>query len=295
MKNYEEMTENVFRRRDAYAARQKRNRLTAASALAVAACLIGAVIPRWLKSAPNTPLEVTLPSQTMVQTQPSTAPTQQDPPVTESHLTVLAYTTNVTEARLEENIALPLAYYIGVTDIRDLGTEEEVKALMDQQSDAMEQYLLQLVGNDDLRGICHRRVLRRKSFVISFLRCGSFQLHWEQVDDIESVNVKTATGYGEVTVHQGNFDSSRSYSRGFDVTVDAETLSDSPLLIDWSYSGKLLEKLEADPTVPLADFSDTITVTATSRDGTVQSCEIDIIINADGSVWALLHDCQIRL
>lgn len=296
MKNYEEMTENVFRRRDAYAARQKRNRLVTSFALtAAAACLMGAILlHKGTPTPPPTPiLEATAPNQTMQQTQPPTDPIQPDPVI--HHLTVLAHTTNVVETQLEENIALPLAYYIGVTDIRDLTSESEINALADQQSDAMDAYLQQHIVSEDILGICHCRVLRRENYLISSLRCGSFQLCLEGIDDIETVNIKTTSGYGEVTVHHGTFDDPSAYSRGFDVTLSKKECVKDRLFIDWLYSKKLLEELESDPTVPLTNYADTITITVTDRNGATQNCSIDITIHDDGSVYALLSYDQAHL
>ena len=294
MKNYEEMTKNVFHRRDAYLAKKNQQRIVVGSTLAAAACLTGVITLR--QGHPTTEnstlFEATLPSQTLVQTQPPTSPIPSLPAVTEANLTVLAYTVNGSQTQLEKNIALPLAYYMGVTDIRSLSTEEEIKTLMDRQSAATEEYLQKLCGSDDLRGICHARVLRRENFIISSLRCGSLQLCLDQMNNIQSINVKTSSGYGEVTVHQDVFDDSHSYERGFDVTVDTEALTDNALLIDWMYSAKLLAELETDPTAALTDFSDTITVTVIYQNGTEQSCCIDIIINEDSSIWALLHSQQ---
>lgn len=296
MKNYEEMIDNVFRRRDAYVARQKCGRRILGSALtAVTACLVGVILLNQNKTAPAvSSLQETLSSSvSATDSQPEQAPAK-----TESRLTLLAYTTNAVEAQMQEDITLPLAYYIGVTDIRDLHSEEAVKALMEQQTAQMDAYLLGLCGNEDidrsdLRGICHTRTLRRDHYIISTLRCGSFQLCFDHAKDVETVNVKAVTGYGEVSVYRETIEDPTSYSRGFDITVDAEDFYpedyNDELLIDWMYSEKLLVELENDPTTSLTNYSDTIVITVTYKDGTEQSRKIDIFINDDGSISALLH------
>lgn len=297
MKSYDEMTDHVLRRRDAYAVRQRRKRIGAAAAIAAAMGCMACVIVLGQEPAPSVTGTLSAapePSQTVQQTQPTTQPPV-EPQGEEPRLTFLAYTAQMEEAELEENVALPLAYYIGVTDIRGLTTETEIVEQMKQSSADLDAFLRQFEGEDDVQGICHRRVLRRENYIISLARCGSFRLCLDQIGDIKAVTVETSSGYGEVTVHQGVFDGSHAYDRGFCVTVDADAVKDGELMIDWGYSTALLEELEADPTVPLTDFTDTVTITVTCGDGGSLSCAIDLTINEDGTVWALLNSQQSSL
>lgn len=297
MKNYDEMTENVFRRRDAHAVRQRKKRIVGGVAgtvvMACLACVIflGQNAPQTVTGTLSAPFA---PSQTVQQTQPPTVPSS-EPECVQPQLVLLARTTDLKEATLEENVRLPLAYYIDVTDIRGLNTEEEVRTLMDRQRVELDDYLMELEVGDEIRGICHSRVLRRENYIISTLRCGSFRLCVDRSDDIETVTVETSGGYGEITVHQGTFDDTHSYDRGSRVTVGAELLKDGELFVDWMYSTDFLDALEADPAAPLTGFSDSVVITVAYGDGSKQSCGIDLIVNEDGTVWALLRSQQTDL
>lgn len=294
MKNYDEMTENVFRRRNIYVARQKQTRRVTGIALTVAAvCLVGALT---LSRSNEAPIADTLhaapaPTQTAPTTLPSTAspvetsPTEAPPMEHAYQLTFLAHSANAVETPLQEDIILPLTYYIDVTDTRDL-TPEATEALMRQQAAELESRLMDLLDDTDILGLSHRRTLRRDNYIISTLRYGSFQIWCERWDEVASVRIQTTTGYGEITA----FRDATDYQLGFDITI-AELPSDdtAPLLIDWMYSNKLLEELEQDPTTPLSHFCDTITVTTTYEDGTIQTHHIPIILHDDGSISASLN------
>lgn len=289
MKNYDEMTKNVFRRRDIFVARQKQTRRVTGIALTVAAvCLVGALT---LSRSNEAPIADTLHAAPAPTTLPSTAspvetsPTEVPPMEHTYQLTFLAHSANAVETPLQEDIILPLTYYIDVTDTRDL-TPEATEALMRQQAAELESRLMDLPDDTDILGLSHRRTLRRDNYIISTLRYGSFQIWCENWDDVASVRIQTTTGYGEVTA----FRDATDYQLGFDITV-AELPSDdtAPLLIDWMYSNKLLEELEQDPTTPLSHFCDTITVTTTYEDGTIQTHHIPIILHDDGSISASLN------
>lgn len=297
MKNYDEMTENVFRRRDIYVARQKQTRRVTGIALTVAAvCLVGALT---LSRSNEAPIADTLhaapaPTQTAPTTLPSTAPPVETspteaPPMEHTYqLTFLAHSANAVETPLQEDIILPLIYYMDVEDIRDLTSEETIEARMHQSSAELEERLMDLstTDHDHILGLSHICTLRRDNYIISTLRYGSFQIRCENWDDVASVRIQTTTGYGEVTA----FRDATDYQLGFDITVVKLPSDDTaPLLIDWMYSNKLLEELEQDPTTPLSHFCDTITVTTTYEDGTIQTHHIPIILHDDGSISASLN------
>lgn len=292
MKNYNEMTENVFHRRDVYVARRKRTRRITGMALAVVmVCLIGALtlgrdstvpIASTLQAAPS-------PTQTSPTTQPSTvSPVETTPTEHTYQLTILACSTGAIETPLQEDVLLPLIYYMDVEDIRDLTSEETIEARMHQSSAELEERLMDLsaTDHDHILGLSHIRTLRRDNYIISTLRYGSFQIRCENWDDVASVHIQTTTGYGEITA----FRDATDYQLGFDITV-VKLPSDNtaPLLIDWMYSSKLLEELDQDPTTPLSHFSDIITVTTTYKDGTIQTHHIPILLHDDGSISASLH------
>ena len=293
MKNYEEMTENVFHRRDTYVARQRQTRRITGIALSVAAvCLVGALTLGRSNEAPiaDTLHAAPAPTQTAPTTHPSTAsPIETSPTEHAYQLTFLAHSTNAVETPLQEDIILPLIYYMDVTDTRDL-TPEATEALMRQQAAELEARLIDLPDDTDILGLSHRRTLRRDNYIISTLRYGSFQIRCERWDEVASVRIQTTTGYGEVTA----FRDATDYQLGFDITVAKLPSEDTaPLLIDWMYSNKLLEELEQDPTTPLSHFCDTITITTTYKDGTIQTHHIPIILHDDGSISASLHTAMV--
>lgn len=289
MKNYEEMTKNVFQRRDIYVARRKQSRRIVGLVLTVVmVCLMGVLALGRDGAAPaNSTLQAT--SSPTQASQPPTMPqVETDPTQRGYQLTILACSTDAVETPLREDILLPLIYRMDVEDIRDLTSEEAIAARMRQCSSELEERLMDLLPTDraDILGLSNRNTLRRDDYIISTLRYGSFQLRCDDWADVASVRIGTTTGYGMVTAYWDPAD----HLRGFEITVDQFSQEASaPLLIDWMYSSQLLEELDQDPTVPLSHFSDTITISTTYHDGTVQTHHIPIIIHEDGSISASLY------
>lgn len=287
MKNYEEMTQNVFQRRDAYVAKRKQDRRIIGVVLTtVFVCLISALALIRDRALPNDSTLHIAPSLEL--TSPMVLPEDTAPAGQALPLTILACTTDAEMVPLQENVVLPLIYYMDVADIRTLSSEEAIKELAKQQSSRMEERLLSLQSakHTDILGLSHTRTLRRNNYLISTVRFGSFQFRCWDWSEVASVHIETATGYGEVTSYWELSD----HLRGPSVTVDRfPSDGTDPLLIDWMYSSQLLDELEHDPTMPLSSFSDTITISITYRDGKQQRHQIDLIINEDGSIWASLQ------
>lgn len=315
MRNFEQMAENVLRRRDQYVIRQKQVRKYIGTGMAmVLICLIGVLSIDTLKTENMEPTEPMLYNstpmqQTVHETENTVLPSTQGTVQTEkqndeaeSGIVFVAYNADAVEEEFRENVEFPLCCYMGVTDIRDLKTEAEVVALMNQQSAAMDAYMDKLVKNADIyssniAGAGHHRTLRRENYVISTLHAGSIQVCFDDFSSVETIQINTTSGYGEVIVYQWyTEDDTPTYLRGLaslpaSVDVDAYFPEghENRLLIDWWYSTKLLEELEEDPTVPLTNYSDVIVITVTNKDGTQYSYSIDIFIKNDGAVCAVLH------
>lgn len=317
MRNYEQMAEDVLGRRDEFVVRQKRNRCIGGTVVVVGAVCVAMVLAiRSVQVGEMKPSEQVLQeSSAAAQTVSKTEPVESETTLTteptgvtsetvavEKGITLIAYNAEVAKVELKENVVLPLCYYIGVTDTRELKSDE-IEVLMRQLSDDMEAFSNRIRADDsveisEVKGIHHRRTLRRENYVISMLRCGSIQVLFDDIDAVETVNVKTGTRYSEVTVYQALTANYADRLRGFDVTVNVDEFMSSEhedvVFIDWSYSVYMLEELESNPTVSLSNYSDTIVITVNYRDGIQESLCIDMIYNEDGSVSAVLMGMQDR-
>lgn len=282
MKNYKKMAEDVFFRRDEYLnAKRRMVQNVAASATALICVLVVALscISIWESDSPGLtmPVNPTVPQLDVPQHSNSTTePASESLPIQTNEWTLLLAASLDSEGQeLREDLLLPLNYLFLVRDIRGFAQQEIEQTYKEASAYIKEQ-------NPFWRA--NTRV--GKNVILSTATSGAFQLMIDDYSIVESIEIMTQSGYGKVCVCL----SDDSYPTGTKVVLlpgqIPEEDKQNKLIVDWRYSQGLMDALEADPTVSLSEFCDTVTFSVTYQDGRMESCVVDIVFQDDGTVYA---------
>lgn len=282
MKNYMEMAEDVFIRRDEYLKKKRRMVHNIAASAAVLACVVAVVlscISIWMIGTPDLTIPVS-PSCPQLgvphNSSPTTEPTSESLPVQANEWKLLlAASLDSTGKELREDLTLPLNYLFVVRDIRGFA-QQEIEQSYKEASAYIKEQTPYWSANTRVG----------KNVILSTATSGAFQLVIDDYSIVESIEIMTQSGYGKVCVLL----SDDSYPTGTKVELLPEQIPEedkqNKLIVNWKYSQGLMDVLEADPTVSLSEFHDTVTFSVTYQDGRMESSVVDIVFRDDGTVYA---------
>ena len=277
MKTYDEMTEAVLRRRDAYKRKQAVRRRAAAVCGAV--CLLTAVA---FTARPLTPA-VTPPTA-----EPS-APHDGATPITkqmESHLYLSA---GEKETLLTDGLTFPTAYILAVKDIRGM-SEAEIETSYQIESEAAQS----IVKNNADSIVAHASTLRRENAIISLVRLGEFELDITHPSEVASITGKCSSGYGRIEFFYasdaipkedyGAYSGNEMTLTGdyYQILVREEQNGTGRLEINWRPSTALYDTIDQNPTLPLSTFRDTFSLYVEYRDGTLEEHLVGLCFSDNG-------------
>ena len=161
---------------------------------------------------------------------------------------------------LVRDVSEPFHYLIRVLETKGLN-DEEVKALMAQERAYAES--LWSPEGARRRFTCYGG----KTAVISIMSAGRLMLSVDDYRFIKDFTVTTTeTGYVGEYVHR-----TAGENQG--------------IAFGWILSQSVIDQIEADPTVKLSTFSDTITICVEFQDGTTETVIADVVIQDDGQVF----------
>ncbi len=301
MKSCEQMAADVLRRAEMCVRRQKRNKRIAVNAAVFGSlCLLIAanVVVMVIGSREENPSLEQPPSQTGSQLPEGTGAAEGNPSQTQPSDTVtegdtsqkpglilLAYTLEDERTPLMEDLVVPLNYFMHIRDLRGLSEEERAQAIAEERN-LLDEKLNQNLGSANMKlGNC----TPREDYVITFVRVGCFRLGIQDYSLVEKISIQSASNYGKMSVSLSDF----TFPKGQTVTLTPENIPEKDqihgIVINWDYSDAVLKALDTDPAVPLSGFSDTVIFSVNYTDGTIQKCEVRMIIQDDGQIVACLQ------
>lgn len=264
---------------------------TAAFALAFAACIALVIISgmKWTASnPPDTPSEK-LPQLMSGPTTPTkTTPTE--PPVTEQkhYISLLhAIGDGSQKAELIEDVTLPYRTLIRVRDISNID-DDEFSIVSAEEQKYIEDFFSQFPEG----ALNSWGRYRGEDVLITTLSAGSFVLQFDDPSAVESVEISvTDMGYARLA-HRvedycciaGDFLNICLDQNGLQQAIQP---SEGGLTMFWQISNQAASMIKEDPTLPLSALQDTITIRAHLKDGSKETCYIDMIVDDNGNVYAV--------
>ena len=264
---------------------------TAAFALAFAACIALVIIfgMKWTTSNPPDTPPGKLPQLMSDPTTP-TKPTPTEPPVIEQrhHITFLhAIGDGSQKKELIENIRFPYRTLIRVRDISDID-DDEFSVVYAEEQKHIENFFNQYPKN----ALNSWGRYRSDDLLITTLSAGSFILQFDDPSAVESVEI-SVTDMGHVRLAHsvegycciaGDFLSICLDQNGLQQAIHP---SEGGLTMFWQISNQAASMIKENPSRPLSTLQDTITIQICLKDGIEETYHIDMIVDNNGSVYAV--------
>ena len=293
MKDYKEMTESVLQQASTRAAHRKHQRrmatglIAASLCLAILICAVGFGVGRnpadttqpTISLENPTTVPTTLPTETEPSQPETTAPKQEEVIVTTDNVYFLSATEEGAALEpVQGNMTFPIAHMFRIVDLREMTAEEKYKAKMEAVE--LEDEFRKQYGK--LRGEGHYGTYSSEKVIIQQFSAGFASvviLDNSQVDSVEkettgvfNLGDTSAIHYEDVTLGQGEHA----------VTFPAGS---KRLFLTLSMSLETQATYVTDPSTPLSNLSDTVTITIHYKNGTKEIVMIDITVDDNGQVY----------
>ena len=197
--------------------------------------------------------------------------------VRDPRVSVFCVTANAAEQRQKmiESETLPYNAVLRVRDITGLGPEE-----LNALRNADKEYAKQLAGENsfDYGGLDWGMTNRTTDQVmVSAICVGSFYMTVDDYAQIQDVTA-TTTQIGHASQYHTNYyDASQKDGIG----------------ISWALSETGVDMIEENPSMPLSQIKDTVTVTVEFKDGTKEIVIIDITVDDDGQIYGTFRGTDV--
>ena len=290
MKTSEEMAKSVMERARTQKIAQTRRIIAVATAF-ICVFAIGLTAATLHRSpAPDTLHDrPTLETDTM-QTPPATGGPASPiiiPVATEKGTLLRCLSAGAEGVAMGEGVRIPYRMELRVADIRGM-TTDDAKALRKAEWKYAESVIEQHkgeIGSGDWSFIQGGS----NAGIVTSICAGAIVVQLEDPTAVESFHM-TSNGNGHL-MHVPGYEpeDGKNYPNDYhlnDQQVD-QYYRYGGINIIWCLHSNKINTLGLDPSIPLSTFSDTITVTITFRDGTVETHIIDIEIEDSGAVYAI--------
>lgn len=250
MKNYEEITQSVLSTAKVRRAAQKRRSRTIIAAAAACACTLAMTLFAGIKRPAPAPADLA--------TETPTAVVQMQPRVK-----LLTALNKDTKQELIQDVVTPFDLRMQVLDVRGM-SEEERDALYKQEWDTAKAVIKEsmLDGGATQYG--------GPTAIITIISDGKFFVEVDDIDQVEEVSATCASG-GHV--NKNKVKKPDGYS-GIEFT--------------WTPSQEIvIDAIEKDPTINLSQFSDTVTIEVTFKDGSIETVDMDLIFDNNGQIYGV--------
>ena len=292
MKDYKEMTESVLQQAKTRAAQQAHQRRLATGLIAGTLCLavLIAVVGFSVGKAPGSTTDPTIALQnptTVPATQPSeTEPTETE--TTEPKEEIVVTTGNVfflsateegvTLEPVQGNMTFPIAQVFRIWDMRGMTDEEKIQTKL--EADEFEEEFRNKYGK--LSGEGKYGGYTYDHFITKELSAGHASIVILDGSQVKSVERETT----------GVFNLGKSYAiHHQDVTVGKDEYAvtfpagSNRYFLDLTLTLETLKTIINDPSTPLSNFCETITITIHYNNGTKEIVVIDVTIDDNGQVY----------
>ena len=197
------------------------------------------------------------------------------------------------KTELIENLKYPYRTLIRTRDITGI-TEEEFDKVCEEE----ERYIKEFFGQYPESALNGWGRYRGEKVLITTLSAGSFVLQFDDIEAVESVGISvTDMGYLHL-LHQVDGYYCSAFNN-FKIHLDQDGLAQATaqsyggLEMSWNISPHAAELIKNDPSVQLSTIRDTIHIRVCLKDGSVQSCTVDILIEDNGEVYAIYRGISV--
>ena len=276
MKTYEEMAQSVLLRAKSHRTIRRRRIIGAAATTCVLVICMGIILIK-------TPVGSEAPTlQTLTVTEPSSAPAQ-------AHITFL-YNDGKDATCMDKDILIPCRNQLRVQDISGLSATEADAVAETEKKYANE--LITSYSEEVHGGWCQ---YYGENVVMTSIHVGYFVLRIEDPKQVERIHASTKgavgltnlPGFGEWEYDaNANYPTPREYGLTHKEVQQYYGSACGGLGIGWIFGGELMKLFEKE-LIPLSTLRDTITITVTYLDGTVETHAIDMIFDDNGEVYAI--------
>ena len=191
------------------------------------------------------------------------------------------------QTELVENVRFPYRTKIRLRNISGVSDQDFLKIAEEEEA-----YLQQIFSQYPETALnCWARY-RGEDVLITTLSAGSFCLRLEDPMQVEAVEI-SVTDMGHLMLTQRIDGRTHRADQKAVIHLDAECiqkaveLSEGNLSMFWHISSHAASMIKEDPDMELSSIQDTITVSVTYRDGTTETCTIDMLVQDDGEVYAV--------
>lgn len=274
----------------------KKNRWVRWTALgfACAACItlmIVAASSRFPSTSPDVQLEA--PSQSTIALPPAntTEPSTQSQKNTVTFLHALGNGTQKTE--LVENLKYPYRTLIRIRDISGI-TDAQFDDVYEEEALYINEFFSQYP--EDALNSWGR--YRGENVLITKLSAGGFILRFDDIEAVESVEI-SVTDMGCLHLKNRVEDYCCTAVNMLRIYLDQDGLaqateqSQGNLEMFWSISPHAAERIKNDPAIQLSTIRDTINIRVCFKDGSEQSCAVDMLIEDSGEVYTIYRGASV--
>lgn len=215
----------------------------------------------------------------------ATEPSVQSRKNTVTFLHALADGTQKTE--LVENLKYPYRTLIRVRDISGI-----TDAQFDDIAEEEQRYANDFYSQYPSDMLHCRGSYRGEKVLITTLSAGTFVLRFDDIEAVESVEM-SVTDMGLLHLVCRVEDYYCTAVNNFKIYLDREGLAqatedtDGDLEMVWNISPNAAERIKNDPSTQLSAIRDTVDIRVCFKDGSEQSCTVDMLIEDSGEVYAI--------
>lgn len=272
----------------------KKNHWVRWTTLGFVACItlmIVAAISRLPSTSPDVQLEG--PSQSTIALPPTntTEPSTQSRKNTVTFLHTLGDGTQKTE--LVENLKYPYRTLIRIRDISGI-TDARFDDVYEEEALYIKEFFTQYP--EDALNSWGR--YRGENVLITTLSAGGFILRFDDIEAVESVEI-SVTDMGCLHLKNPVEDYCCTAVNKLRIYLNQDGLaqtteqSQGNLEMFWSISPHAAERIKNDPSIQLSTIRDTINIRVCFKDGSEQSCTVDMLIEDSGEVYAIYRGASV--
>lgn len=203
----------------------------------------------------------------------------------------------VKEMTLQNGVEIPLQYKISVTDIRNID-KAQIDKIAENEKRELKTELSKIGLDENPSGVSRGNVLVRENVIIQTIRVGVFKLNLDNNQNVQSINIESKTGYGEVEfgLLSNSIEPTKRWIHGEKISLDGETYSKisqeekngkGNFEIGWKCSNTVIDAINENPDIDLSSFRDTMTICIEYKDDTVEIFEFNIRFESDGTAIIL--------
>ena len=297
MKNYEEMTQSVLQRAKEFREKQKKRNRNIITAVTVCSCCICMAVIIGIKfGRPELPGD-TVKEQYDENTglnQSTASDTSKEEQTTGKPRMVLLHAMGEEKQEMERDVKLPYQYKIHIQDITGK-TEQQMTEVWAERDAFVNGITEQYPDEENIMWGGYRP----GNALITHVSIGTFVMKIEEINTVESISASCSDSTKMFT--QSELDGTRLHAFcGRPMLIEGENLrtvfseNDGGFVFWWMIGDPIVVAINENPAMPLSAFYDTITFMVKYKDGSEESCLVDMYFSDNGEVYAIYRGVEVN-